>query len=388
MITTDLPPSRQGEEINPENVGLNTRASWRLSLDNIRSHIAPYSTEAKEALVSCFLWCNDHNHPVKLEDFAKRVGSSANTIYKIYTGKYIHPDTKATLQPNRELIENMHEFLDLEKKRYEAGETQLVETPTLKKIRTLCNLARESQTICFLVGPSHIGKTWALERSYTPNNNHGRTVYVRMEAASGLMGMVKAIASAVGISANSNTPDLIRRIKKAVTKDMLLILDEMHLLAYTYRKGSFFSCMEVIREIHDVTKCGMVLSFTILDEVKAASQKELQQLWRRGVHKLILPNMPTIPDLTAILEHSGLEFPGAELKVQVRFKDADGKSQSIEESPRELLRQVAKHEALLAVTERLRYAKKLARGQELNWSHFVDAHLRIAKQAEPSPDWN
>lgn len=376
--------------IPQENLGNTVRASWPFSLDNIRPAIARYNAEAKDALVSAFLWCIDATHPVAKPDFAERVGSSDNTIYKLFTGKYVHPQTKETLQPSEKLIKAIQDFLALEKKRFNAGETQIVLTPTLNSIVTLCDLARESQTITFLVGPSHIGKTSALELHYTPNNNHGHTLYTRMEAASGLGGMVRAMAKSCGVSPKGNTADIIAAIKNAVTKDMIWILDELHLLAHTYRKGSFHNCMEVIREIHDAKKMGMVLCFTILDEVKAASQKELQQLWRRGVHKLILPNMPTIADLTAILEHNGLEFPAPELKVTVRYKDAKGNPQQIIDSPREVLRQVAKDEALLAITERLRYARTIAKkqGKKLDWSHFMQAHLTIAKQAAPPEAWN
>lgn len=389
----DKESSSEVSELQPDAVNV-VRASWPFSLDTIQQTMSPYAPRSRQALINAFLWCTDPLHPVDKKDFAARVDSSDNTIYKIYLGKYRYPEgtPKAgqIIHPNENLIKGIEDFSALEKKRFWAGTTQLVITPTLKQIVTLCDLARESQTICFLVGPSHIGKTWATELHYAPENNHGRTIYTRMEAASGLGGMVRAMAKTLSISPKGNTTDLIHRIKNAVTKDMLWILDEVHLLAHTYRKGSFHNCMEVIREIHDVKKMGFVLSFTILDEVKAASQKELQQLWRRGVHKLILPNMPTVGDLTAILEHNGLEFPSADLKVEVRFKDADGKSQTIVEKPRELLRQIAKTEALLAVTERLRYARKLAKksGKPMDWPHFINAHLLISKQSQPPEDWN
>ena len=391
MDQIKLPPSRpEIKDDEQQNiVGNESRASWQFSLDTLRANIAPYSADAQEAIVSAFLWCTDPLHPVPKPDFAIRVGSSDNTIYKILAGKYRHPETNATLSPSPALIKSIKDFLALEKKRFLAGETKLVKTETLGRIETLCDLARESQTISFLVGPSHIGKTWALEKYYTPKNNHGKTTYIRMETASGLGGMVRAIARELSISEKSNTADLTRRIKKAITPDMLIILDELHLLANTYRKGSFFACVEAIREIHDVTKCGMVWCFTNLDEVRAASQKELQQVWRRSVHKLTLPNMPTINDLTAILKHNGLEFPSSDLEVQIRFRDSSNRLQTIEEKPREVLRQLAKNEALLAITERLRYAGNIARksGIPLNWSHFIDAHLRIVKQSQPKEEW-
>jgi DNA transposition AAA+ family ATPase len=256
-------------------------------------------------------------------------------------------------------------------------------TPTAKKIHTACDLARESRTVVFVWGPSHIGKTWAVERYYTPRNNHGRTIYARMPAACGLTGMVRVIATALALSPGSRA-DTIARIKAALTPDTLLILDECHLLAHTCRPGSFHNCMEVIRELHDETHCGLVLIFTLLDRVRAASQKELQQLWRRGVHKVQLAAMPTKGDLAAILEHHGLKFPERTLTIPV----CAGRD-TLDERPYEILRQLALEEALLAITERIRYARKLAAraNEKLDWNHFVDAHLRIAKNAEQEGEW-
>lgn len=256
-------------------------------------------------------------------------------------------------------------------------------TPTAKKIFTACDLARESRTVVFVWGPSHIGKTWAVERYDAPRSNHDRTIYARMHAACGLSGMVRVIAAALGISAASRA-ETIARIKDALAPDTLLILDECHLLAHTYRAGSFHNCMEVIRELHDAARCGLVLIFTLLDRVKAASQKELQQLWRRGVHKVQLASMPTKGDVAAILEHHGLKFPERALVIPVRAG-----RETLEERPYEILRQLARDEALLAITERIRYARKLAAkaNEKLGWEHFVDAHLRIAKNAEPEREW-
>ncbi len=385
-----IAPATAEEPVPQLNNGNNVRASWNLSLDHIRANIQTYGTEAKAALITAYLWCIDPRHPLAKPDFAKRVGTSDNTLYKLYTGKYNHPTTGDKMGPSAELVRNIAKFLELEKERFTSGETKLVITPTLKKIVTACDLARESQSIVFVVGPSHVGKTWALERHYTPNNNHGRTIYTRLQAASGLGGMIRRMAESVGVSPKSNTADLVRRIKDAVTEDMLWIVDEVHLLSHTYRAGSFHNCMEVLREIHDETRMGMVLSFTLLDQVKAASQKELQQLWRRGVHKVMLPAMPTKGDIAAILQHNGLEFPATDLKISVAFKDASNRKQVIEETPYEILRQVAKNEALLAITERLRYARKLANkaGEKLDWKHFVTAHLLIAKQSEPEGEWD
>jgi hypothetical protein len=214
----------------------------------------------------------------------------------------------------------------------------------------------------------------------------------RMKAASGLGGMVRRINESVGNSAKCNTDAGIERIKKALTPNTLLILDEVHLLAYTYRKESFFACVEVIREIIDETHCGCVLNATdlLLSKLNEGSHGEIEQILRRGVHRLRLPSMPTIADLAAIFEHNKLEFPDANLEVTIETKDArTGKKMQIHERPRAVIRQLAKTSGLKAITERLRYGRKLASkaGEDVSWNHVMDAHLRIAKQAETTPEW-
>jgi DNA transposition AAA+ family ATPase len=380
-----------------KHVGDTVRASWNYSADNIRANTAHMKAQETELLISLFRWCIDPRHPVKQEDAAAKIGCSSQLIYQLMTGKYRNPD-KSPKGPSTDFMKNVREFLILEAKRFLLGKTEFVMTPTAKKIITALDLARESQSIVFIYGPSHIGKTWTAELHYTPANNHGKTIYCRMKAASGLGGMVRAMAKAIGISDKSNTADLIERIINATSPNTLWILDEVHLLANTYRRGSFFGCMEVIREIFDRSECGMALIFTMLDDVKAASQRELQQLWRRGVHKVPLPLMPTKGDIGAILKHAG--FEGEPVMSEGRKKEEIGifpakdfvvMVDKMSEQPYEILRQQARVNGLKAITERIRYARKLsdrAGARGVTWQHFVEAHLRIEKQAQQEPEWS
>jgi DNA transposition AAA+ family ATPase len=371
----------QDPEVPEVYSGDNVRASWPFSLHTIRSNIAHCSPEGKEALVSAFLWCTDSKHPVTRDDFARRVGYSGNVIYKLLAGKYYHPSTKAQLDIPPDLVKNIREFLNLERDRWLGGRTQFIVTPTAKKIFLACDLARESQTPVFLTGRSHIGKTMALEH-YAAANNHGRTSYTRMKAASGLGGMVRRIAEKHGVSPNGNTADLIDRIKAAITPDMCVILDEMHLLMYTYRRAAFFACLEVIREIYDETDCGMVLCGTrlLMDKVNEGKNGEMEQLLRRGVHRVVLPEMPTKADLAAIFDHHGLEFPKSTDVVEVS---------GVHEKPIELIKRLAKRDGLKSITERIRYARKLSAktGTKLSWQKVVEADLRIDDLANPREDW-
>lgn len=357
--------------------GNNVRASWPFSLHDIRVNTAHCTPAKRDIMIAAFMWCNDAAHPLHKSEFARRVDYAENTIYKVYTGKHKSPEGKLYDIPD-DLAQRTAEFLRLEKDRFLGGRDDFVVTPTAKRIFLACDLARESQTPVFLLGPSQIGKTKALS-SYASANNHGRTTYTRMAAASGLGGMVRRIAAKHGVSPNGNTADLIDRTTRAITPEMCMILDEMHLLSYTYRKASFFACMEVIRQILDESGCGLVLCGTMLFDRKTSEARtaEMEQLLRRGVHRVVLPSMPSKADLTAIFKHHGLPFPARSDKVTVH---------GIEDRPYDIVRQLAKNEGLKAITERVRYARKIAAKSEadLSWEHVVQAHLTIAGQADSS----
>lgn len=357
------------------------RATWPLSADAFLEAATSYSEETRDLMLSVFRWCIDPKHPVTRGEFARRVGYDETTVYKFFANRYLHPETKVPQLPPEKFLQGCREFLRLERERAEGGSTEFVLTPTAKRIETFFDLVRESSSMGVMWGPSHVGKTWTAEH-YQQANNHGRTIYCRMHAASGLGGMVRTLAAACGISDRSNTADLVERIKRGLTQDTLVILDECHLLSNTYRMNSFFACVEVLREIYDATNCGMVLIWTRIDALKGHSQRELQQIWRRGVHKLALPNGPTRGDVSAILATHGLDLPPASESVTV------GK---VVESPAAMVRQVSQADGLKAVTERLRYGRKLASraGEPLAWRHVVRAHLMIVAQgAAPDPGWD
>lgn len=362
------------------------RQSWPCTLESLAANVSHATDEGRELMAWCFQRCLDEDEPITLAEFAKRVDYDVTTLSRIIRGTYNHPTDGTRMPFPPKLVDAMRLFRDLSLERALAMRADFIITPTAKKIFAGCELARESSSPVFLTGPSHIGKTCALIY-HKEQRNHGRTIYVRLNAASGLGGMIRAIASSIkGIGMKANTATLIASIKRALKPNMLLILDEVHELMYTYRKESFFACLEVIREIYDATHCGMVLCGTqLLFKNIEENRGELEQLLRRGVHRVVLPSMPTIPDLTVILAHHGLEFPDKALKVTCTIN-----KKPLVDQPYEILRQVGKDEGLKAICERVRYGQKLsAKAKEkFRWEFFVKAHLLIRANSEATPDWN
>lgn len=365
--------------------GANARASWRVSTDNLHKFLQHCTPEKKELVVWSFLWCLDRG--IFLDDFAAQVGYNPQTIDKIITGAYRDPRSGALYDIPDKLADGIRQFRKNQHAAAQLGAIDFVVTPSVKRIWTGCDLARESQTPVFIYGASHIGKTWALEH-YAVANDHGATTMVRMPSSSGLGGMVRAIAEKVGVSPNGSVPDMIERVKRAIAKNQVLILDEVHQLIYTYRKESFFACLEVLRSIYDYSKCGMVICTTNVfqKEIEREKKAALEQLFRRGVHRVQLGDIVQAKDVSMIFEHHGLAWPAKSLKFTF---ETPGQS-PIEEKPFEILKQLAKEEGLKAMTERIRYARKFATkaGEPLTWRHFTQAHLTIASNAaEPTDDW-
>lgn len=373
-------PRPETEGTNLERQGANARATWRFSGDHIQQALAHCTPERKETLLWCFNWCVMRG--IGFPDFAKQVGYAENTLYKIYTGRHTDPATGAQYDIPEKLWQAAGDFRNLELRKAKLGDTAFVATPTARRIWEGCDLARESRTPVFIYGASHIGKTWAL-RQYAMDNNHGRTALVRVPGKAGLAGLVKAMAEALGVSSKANTPAMIERIKRALAPNHVMILDEVHQLQYTYRRESFFACVEVIREIYDSVECGMVLCTTNVfrSRFESARKEELEQLFRRGVHQVQLGDIVRVEDLKPILTSSGLEWPDRKFSVEIS---------GVSDQPHEVLRKLARDGGLKAITERIRYGRRLATNarETLSWAHFIHAHLIIETgAAAPKDDW-
>jgi hypothetical protein len=115
--------------------------------------------------------------------------------------------------------------------------------------------------------------------------------------------------------------------------------------------------------------------------VESARKEQLEQVFRRGVHKVQLGDIVRTEDLKPILQNVGLPWPDRRFTIEVG---------GIRDQPHEILRKLAREEALKAITERIRYGRLLANksGEPLSWEHFTKAHLIIENNAiMPKDDW-
>lgn len=226
---------------------------------------------------------------------------SSTSLYRIFSGTY-----QAGLA---NLVERIESFRRVAEERSTMKSIGFVETSVAKKINKVCEWALLSQSMSFVYGVSQIGKTTALEE-YARRNNHGRTKYIRLPASAGVQLCMKEIAKACYVSPKSSYENLRDRVLHAIDGDNLVIIDELHQVFLSYQKGSAIKVLEVLREIHDRTKCGMVLCGTLQlrkELMLGSNQELLEQFKRRGILEVLLPKTPPKGDVKKIQVAYGFE---------------------------------------------------------------------------------
>ncbi len=299
----------QNEEELSVAAGNNARASWNMGGDQIMNATKHYPAPARDALRWFFFYCIDAD--ISRSEAAALVKVDQSTIYRVFTRIYTDKNNRPILP--KTLIANIQSFRRIEGQRVTLGDVPFVLTPTAATIWKLCDLAVSSNRIAMIWGKSQTGKTTAL-LEYKRKHNHGSTKYIRIEPSSGIH--------------------------------------------------------EMMRWLHDTTRCGMVLCGTNLwrDELKEGKDKLLlEQMERRGVFKRQLPSEPTRADLKALFKKAfTLDWPTGEAA--------------------EIIKEVTTQQGLTAITEYLRYGHRLATKAEepLSWSHFEKAYA-IIKNLETPP---
>ena len=333
--------------------------------DHIVKATKHYPEKARDMLRWFFFYCVEND--ISRKEAAELVKVDQSTIYRVLMGKYQDGKGKNIIPAS--LISNIESFRRIDERRVTLGDVPFVLTPTARKIWQICDLAVDSNRIASIYGKSQTGKTTAL-LEYKRVHNHGSTKYIRIEPSSGIHEMMRQIGRECALSPKTSYDKLKDRVVRAIDRNTLIIVDEIHELTFTYRQRSKLSCVEVLRWLHDVTRCGMVICGTNIwrDELKEGKDKLLlEQMERRGVFKHQLKSEPTRADLKAIFKKAfNLDWPTGEAA--------------------EIIKDVNTRQGLTAITEYLRFGNRLAKkaDETLSWSHFEKAYGIIVELETPS----
>ena len=240
---------------------------------------------------------------------------NGNTIYQVFHGSY----QAASWAGFVEIVEDFRSIIEEDAKRKNIG---FVQTETARIIFNACRSALNDAMPAFIYGASQIGKTTALEE-FQRTHNHGRTKYLRMGSRWTKGRVVRELAGMLG-NGTKHTKQwaLEDAIFGGLSKFNLLIVDEFHLALETTSEAAAKEIVEFLREIYDRTGCGLVLSSTKvgLEGLENGRNKMLfDQLRRRGVVRVILPDVPKIKDINAFARSFDLPIPAGETLASIKM---------------------------------------------------------------------
>ena len=258
---------------------------------------------------------------LKEADLAAKMGAyDKNTIYQVFRGTYgVQGNGKYSSWAN--FIKAVRDFKSVEIEEMKKKRIGIIETEVKKTVFTACLAALNDGMPAFIYGASQIGKTTAL-MEFQRLNNHGRTVYLRMGSGWTRPRLVRELAARFGNGVKATKCWALEdAIFGSLTRYNLLIIDEFHLAMETATDASAKAIMEFIREIYDRTGCGLVMSATKVGLTGIESGKNMllfDQLRRRGVVRVILPDVPPVRDINTIARSFDLPLPAGEILQHIK----------------------------------------------------------------------
>lgn len=353
---------------------------WNIAGDQAQQGIAK---QGDEKIREDLRWLYHHarTRDWSLDETATRLGVDKTTVSRLYLGTYRN-EQKGVLPPPAKMLSRLRIIRDQARTEVLHANKGRIVTPTSGLIHKVCQKVWNQRAMGFLVGPSHIGKTEALQW-FRDENNHGTTVYLRMSAQSGQQELLRLFAEALKLSRDCPAYRLKPRILSALDESNFIIVDEVHQAMWTYQKGQSAKCMELLREIHDRTGAAMLLCGTLIVDHELRSGHDaalLKQIERRGIVKCRLPRALPAGDVQAICAAHGLADPALEEGAKWR---ALGTQSAHLAALSDIAHEHGIKRLILTLQDAHQLAKKAKR--DVTWNDFTRAHnfyanLEIAEE--------
>ena len=277
------------------------------SADQVRQACRPYvdagrvSPEGLESIVRLFNLGRARGY--SFDQTGALVEYSGATMSRLFGGKYEGALDK--------VVKQIDAFLDLEAERDKMRSDRFIENSVWNRVKNLCDFALMRNTVVRLIGPSQIGKTYCLHEYM--RRSQRQVCYVRIPAAPTMRLCVAAIAGAVGVNPTLRYEDARLRVAHAVSRNTLLVVDELHELAMSAGKGTAMKVIEWLREIADGSRCGLVLCGTSSMEDDLINDPRLKgwlaQIDQRCQRVVRLPNRLPMEDVRLAAAAYGISGP-------------------------------------------------------------------------------
>ena len=268
-----------------------------------------------------WLYSYAQEYHLKEADLAAKMGAyDKNTLYQVFRGSYgVQKDGRYSSWAN--IIKAIRAFKAVELEEMKKKNIGIIETEVKKTVFQACTAALNDGMPAFIYGASQIGKTTAL-MEFQRLHNHGRTVYLRMGSGWTRARLVRELALRFGNGVKATKCWALEdAIFGSLTRYNLLIIDEFHLALETCTEASSKAIMEFIREVYDRTGCGLVMSATkvgLAGLEGGRNQMLFDQLRRRGVVRVVLPDAPPTRDINTIARSFELTLPTGDVLAGIK----------------------------------------------------------------------
>ncbi len=265
-------------------------------------------------------------HPAVLwlkNDFLPSIGGGINEAERVLgiSEKVLRSLMRGTYEGNtaRQLakLEEQRQRITTQASAAMQGNTRYIPTEIMRRAWTAFDCAKAAGLINMVVGVSQIGKTTAAHayKERYPDT----TVLLELMPKPSISTIIKELVAALKLPGSScrTQPDALHSIRAALSPRHLIIVDEAH-LALDRQKGA--DALDIVRRLHDLTGCGVVLMMTDLDGSKLTNSPcagQLDQLRRRGLSEL-LPSEPNADDVAMIWQAYNLPQPTPEISRTVQ----------------------------------------------------------------------
>lgn len=259
----------KGAEIALAN-SAHSRINIPLNLENWR-HL---EADVQSALLWFHQHCLDEGLSMKLAGEA--LGYDNSTIFRVLKGTY------EGSWPN--VVARIKSFQKISIDRAGIQRAKFAENSIAKLIHAGLDYAVANNSIVLIVGESGQGKTVSAE-VWRDRNNHGRSVLIEIPPIGGARALLRIIADAVGVNKSLPQDQMLESIVRAFNPNRILICDEARRLLPNETRGDCNPVkLEIIRYIHDRTKCAVALIATqrFDDTLKKLSYQYEQVLGRIG----------------------------------------------------------------------------------------------------------
>jgi len=215
-----------------------------------------------------------------------------STIFRVLKGTYTGSWQK--------VAESIQSYRRIVAERVAIKHASFRETPMTRLITGGLSYALANNSITKITGESRMGKTESA-KWWRDQNNHGRTAYIVAPAYGAARALLKEIATCLGINRNTGLTNMHEAILRSFNENRMLIVDEAHRLLPKDRRADP-TLLEILRDIHDRTKCGLALLTTRrFDEGVGRSEYQYEQILGRIGMPVQLPREFSWDDVEPIV---------------------------------------------------------------------------------------